>query len=144
MPRTITLLNAQQSPTGYPRIISYLIKEFNDLRISSSQFTQNNLTLTQGEHMIFPIDRIAGNTLDIELIWSGSTGDCGVYVLGDGSANDNLDGTYTGIGVNHNDVPNAKTFYLQPNGQSATQEIVPGWNGMDDIKVRIIVLIIVL
>jgi beta-fructofuranosidase len=137
LPRTITLLNAHQSPTGYPRIISYPIKEFDSLRMLSTHFSYNG-TIASGQDMIFNTRQIAGNALDIELVWA-SGGDCGVYINGDGNAGNRLGSTYTRIGVNFEDVPNAKTFYVQPNGQGATQETVPGWTGRTSIKVRIIV-----
>eukprot|EP01083_Nonionella_stella_P299037 1014744_1 len=137
LPRTITLLNAQQSPSGYPRIISYPIKEFDSLRIQSSKFSYN-ATIKSGDTKMFSVSQIAGNTLDIDVVWS-SGGDCGVYVIGNGGASNNLGSTYTRIGVNFNDVNNAKTFYVQPNGQQATQQTVPGWDGKSPIKVRIIV-----
>jgi len=139
LPRTITLLNATQSPTGYPRIISYPIREFDSLRIASSKFSTANMALKGGDTVMFPISEIAGNALDISLTWSGPNGDCGVYVIGDGNAEDGLGSSYTRIGVNFGDVPNNKTFYVQPNGQGATLQAVPGWDGKEQIKVRIIV-----
>eukprot|EP01084_Bolivina_argentea_P051381 94511_1 len=137
LPRTVTLLNASESPTGYPRVISYPIKEFDSLRIQSSKFSYN-ATIKSGDTKMFSVSQIAGNTLDIDVVWS-SGGDCGVYVIGNGGASNNLGSTYTRIGVNFNDVNNAKTFYVQPNGQQATQQTVPGWDGKSPIKVRIIV-----
>eukprot|EP00483_Globobulimina_turgida_P012114 UN12136 len=133
----MTLLNAQQSPTGYPRLISYPIKEFDSLRIQASVFRYSG-TIKSGQVTMFPTAQIAGNTLDIDVVWS-SGGDCGVYVIGDAAANDNLGESYTRIGVNFNDVNNAKTFYVQPNGQGATQQSVPGWDGISAIKLRIVI-----
>ena len=59
----MTRLNATASPTGYLRLISYHIRELDSLRIAESKF---------------PIDKVAGNALDISLTWSAraATAEC--------------------------------------------------------------------
>eukprot|EP01084_Bolivina_argentea_P045373 83524_1 len=133
LPREIKLLSADNSPTGIPRILTYPIEEFNSLRIESTKFEMNNVTINEGQIMFLDENKIRGDTLDIEVKWR-SGGDCQVWVLS------NDDGSLkTRIGVNFKDVPNVGTFYMDSVDGVFRQHLVPGWNAMDPITLRIIV-----
>eukprot|EP01084_Bolivina_argentea_P315789 547240_1 len=137
LPREIKILNGEQSPTGKPRLITYPIAEFNEIRIAESKYMNNSLILNAGDIILFDENKINGTELDIELEWLNG-GDCSVWI---GVNSDNI-AQRTRIGVNFNNVPNAKTFYIDTStngvGGSLVERVV-GWNGIDAIKLRIIV-----
>ena len=134
LPREIKLLSADNSPTGTPRILTWPIAEFDTLRTSSTKYEVNNITLKEGQTMFLDDTKIGGNTLDIELTWSGG-GDCAIWVLS------NENGTLkTRIGVNFDNVPFAGYLYIDTvGGAGVAQHPVTGWNAKDPINVRIIV-----
>eukprot|EP01084_Bolivina_argentea_P315790 547241_1 len=146
LPREIILLNETESPINEPLLVTNVISEFNELRIINSHFEKNNVNIVEGNNMFFDLNDIHGNALDIELIWkSGSRGDCGLYLLSDGE----ILNEYTRIGVNFNNVDNGGTIYVDTTMSSlnseyqpfegVTQIVIPGWNGIDSVKLRVIV-----
>ncbi len=132
MPREIKLLSSKDSPTGKPRIITYPIPEFNTLRIDSSKYSNNSIVLHENETILFAANELSGNTLDIELTWK-SGGDCAVWVLSDNTGSEKIR-----IGVNFKNVPNANDFYID-GGSGTLQQPVTGWNGEDEITLRILI-----
>ena len=109
------------------------IKEFNSLRIESTKYVMNNITLNEGQTIFLDNNKIDGNTLDIEATWK-SGGDCAIWVLS------NDDGSLkTRIGVNFNNVPYVGAFYIDSINGAFLQKQVTGWNAMDPISLRIIV-----
>ena len=134
LPREIKLLSADNSPTGTPRILTWPIEEFNTLRIESSKYEANNITLTEGQTLFLDDTKIRGNTLDIEIKWI-SGGDCAIWLL-----SNNNGSLKTRIGVNFKNVPYPGFFYMDGiGGPGLNQHSVTGWNAMDPISLRIIV-----
>eukprot|EP01084_Bolivina_argentea_P150878 263426_1 len=139
LPREIKLLSAKDSPTNKPQILSYPIPEFNTLRIENTKYEINDtIILEPGQIILFDSDKIGGNTMDINLKWQfGSSGDCSIWILCDKNGTNK-----TRVGVNFNNVPNPKTFYIDNGGnttRSRIQHSVTGWNGNDSITLRVIV-----
>lgn len=144
LPREIRLLNVAESPINKPLLVTNPIPEFNNLRINNTYYHMDNVNIAQGKNMFFDLNDVSGDTLDIELVWK-SGGDCGLYLLSDGKSLNE----FTRIGVNFNDVPNDGTVYVDTTMSSTdaeyqpfekvTQILIPGWNGEDEVKLRVIV-----
>ena len=120
-----------------------LIPELDSLRVKESAFEVSELVVENGKHVLFEQAKLAGNELDIELTWSKG-GDCGLYVLSDGEALQE----FVRIGVNFaNEGPNS--VYVDNTRASldaqyqpyefTTERSVPGWNGKDEVKLRVLV-----
>jgi len=146
LPLEIRLLNASQSPTQKPRIVTKLVDEFDALmHLNDSLYAQNNITIKNNTNLFLSTDQIEGSNLDIKLYDILGAVECGIYVLSDGETRRE----YTKIGFLFGDEVQS-TFYINTTVSSLnadldayrneTDAVIAGWNGVDKIdNVRILV-----